>query len=206
MQKYKKAGMLIVLLALPAFFFLFLKLFGTNHYDLPYFHPVTDSAGQVRLNGADTVYYSIEGPLGLDYQGDTVFADLLEGQVTFFLIPDRSPGETVRRKEAEARFIGKFGGPDNVLFVGRKKKDDHPDAFPETVRWVDDTAGSIPGWGEILKTDIPGLRTFSKDISLVLVDGKRHIRGYYDLSDQDEFDRAVAEGRILLYQKEIARN
>jgi protein SCO1/2 len=59
MQKYIKAGMLTLVLALPAFLILFLHSFGENHFELPYFVPAVDSTGQTILNGKDTVFYQV---------------------------------------------------------------------------------------------------------------------------------------------------
>ncbi|AYQ34106.1 hypothetical protein [Runella sp. SP2] len=59
MQKYIKAGMLTLVLALPAFIVLFLHSFGENHFELPYFVPAVDAAGKPILNGKDTVFYQV---------------------------------------------------------------------------------------------------------------------------------------------------
>ncbi len=44
MKRFKKAGILILTLVVPALIFLFLKLFGQNHFVLPRYIPVIDSA------------------------------------------------------------------------------------------------------------------------------------------------------------------
>ncbi len=59
MQNYIKAGMLTLVLALPALVILFLHSFAENHFELPYLIPVTDSSGKVQLNGKDTVFYQV---------------------------------------------------------------------------------------------------------------------------------------------------
>ncbi len=59
MQKYIKAGMLTVVLVLPALVILFLHGFAENHFQLPYLVPLTDSSGRVAINGKDTVFYQV---------------------------------------------------------------------------------------------------------------------------------------------------
>ena len=59
MQKYIKAGMLTLVLVLPALVILFLHGFAENHFQLPYLVPVTDSSGRVSMNGKDTVFYQV---------------------------------------------------------------------------------------------------------------------------------------------------
>jgi protein SCO1/2 len=59
MQKYIKAGMLTLVLALPALIVLFLHGFAENHFQLPYFVPLTDSSGRIVMNGQDTLFYQV---------------------------------------------------------------------------------------------------------------------------------------------------
>ena len=59
MQKYIKAGMLTLVLVLPALVILFLHGFAENHFQLPYLVPVTDSSGIISMNGKDTVFYQV---------------------------------------------------------------------------------------------------------------------------------------------------
>ncbi|MEY5048293.1 MAG: hypothetical protein RLZZ175_1652 [Bacteroidota bacterium] len=50
MSKYTKVGTLMILLIVPAFFYLFIKLFGDNHYGLPKLLPLS-------VNSGDTTYF-----------------------------------------------------------------------------------------------------------------------------------------------------
>ncbi|MCD8539220.1 MAG: SCO family protein [Leadbetterella sp.] len=56
MNKTLKAGILFVLLGIPVLTFIFLKLFGKNNFDLPYFFPETGEDGEVKVMGTDTVF------------------------------------------------------------------------------------------------------------------------------------------------------
>lgn len=189
--------MLIVLLALPAFFFLFLKTCSTNHYDLPYFNPEYGPGNRVLLNGSDTVYYKVSGVIGVDPKGDTVLSEVLDGYVNVFFTGSGDPGTKERLEEEKERLIGRLGDAGHVQYLEKG---------------TDMTArGRIrlenaPDWETLLKMGKSNgeSRTFSPEASLVLVDGRRHIRGYYDLLDADDFDRAIAEIKILLYQEKIS--
>lgn len=59
MQKYLKAGILTLVLVLPALLILFLHGFAENHFQLPYLVPLTDTSGNVRMNGKDTLFYQV---------------------------------------------------------------------------------------------------------------------------------------------------
>lgn len=54
-----KAGILIATLGIPALVFLFLKFFGTNEFDVPYFFPELDEQGEVIVSKGDTVFHQI---------------------------------------------------------------------------------------------------------------------------------------------------
>ncbi len=202
----RKAGMLIVLLAFPAFFFLFLKTCGTNHYDLPYFHPLADSAGRVVLNGTDTAYYRVSGVLGVTPRGDTVTSGLLGDKISaFYLGGSHDPaGENRLSEDNKSRLLEILSGEkDFQLLEITGEQDAEVGAALIKIR-----SGSVPDrWEEVLKIDEkPGSEgTLYASSSLVLVDGEGYIRGYYDLSDTDDFDRAIAEIKVLSYQKRIAK-
>lgn len=203
----RKAGMLIVLLAFPAFFFLFLKTCGTNHYDLPYFHPLADSAGRVVFDGADTVYYQVSGVLGVTPRGDTVTSRRLEGKITaFYLGGSSDPVKENRLSEDRSRLLEILSGEKDFQLLERTGEQDVEAGGGPALITI--KSGSAPDhWEEVLKIgEKPGPEgTLYAAGSLVLVDGEGYIRGYYDLSDTDDFDRAIAEIKVLSYQKKIAK-
>lgn len=202
----RKAGMLIVLLAFPAFFFLFLKTCGTNHYDLPYFHPLADSAGRVVFDGTDTVYYQVSGVLGVTPRGDTVTSRLLKGKITaFYLGGSSDPVKDSRLSEDKSRLLEILSNEKDFQLLERTVEQDVEAGGPALIKIK---SGSAPyRWEEILKIgEKPGPEgTLYAAGSLVLVDGQGYIRGYYDLSDTDDFDRAIAEIKVLSYQRKIAK-
>lgn len=64
MKRYLKAGLLTLVLVLPALIVIFLHVFTENHFTLPYVQPLVDSTGKVVVNGMDTVFYQI--PIAAD--------------------------------------------------------------------------------------------------------------------------------------------
>jgi protein SCO1 len=75
MKKYFKAGMLTLLLVLPAFIILFLHGFAENHFKLPYLVPKLDTNGSVIMNKKDTVFYQIPDGSSNKIQVIGFFAD-----------------------------------------------------------------------------------------------------------------------------------
>lgn len=75
MNKYWKAGLLTLLLVLPALIVLFLNFFAENHFSLPYYNPIVDSTGQVLINGKDTVFYKLPDKVDKKIEVVGFFAD-----------------------------------------------------------------------------------------------------------------------------------
>ena len=59
-SKIFKAGILIVLLVVPALVFLFLKTFGDNKFSLPYYFPELDESGHAIVEKGDTLFHKIQ--------------------------------------------------------------------------------------------------------------------------------------------------
>ena len=148
MFNIRKAGMLIILLALPAFFFLFLKVLGTNHYDLPRFHPLRDAAGSIVTDHGDTAYYAITSPLGLDIGGDTVDAGVLDDHFTFFLT--EPPVKGSRYADAATRLFERVRRDEGVQFIAKGGSA----SWPEDVQGlivIDSAVALAPGWDALLR-------------------------------------------------------
>ena len=71
MNKTLKAGVLIAILVVPASIFLFLKFFGNNRFDLPYYMPKISEQGEVVVENGDTVFHQVPSFSLVDQQGKT---------------------------------------------------------------------------------------------------------------------------------------
>jgi protein SCO1/2 len=75
MNKNLKTGILIAILGIPVLAFIFLKLFGRNTFDLPYFFPQLDDSGEVVMSKGDTLFTTAPSFRLLDTKGDSVQVD-----------------------------------------------------------------------------------------------------------------------------------
>lgn len=198
MKKFPKAGLLIVTLVIPALIFALLKLFGTNHYDLPYFVAEKDSSGLVIVENGDTLFHEVGPDCG-------VFEGLkLDGRLT---VVSRMPvgcGEPCERATDELERIVALKSAIPGLQILTVASD--------TIRRGD--------WQSV-KTDSMTIATcFSREMTdaekgsdaingragqIVLIDGNRHVRGFYKAGDGEETDRLMAELKILDYEKKNAK-
>jgi protein SCO1/2 len=208
MSRIRKAGMLMILLAFPAFFFLFLKFFGTNHYDLPYYYPQRDSKGSVLVVDGDTLYYQLNGVIGvLTDAADTVFSERLDKWNTAFILGGKDPSINERLRRISERLVERTVHLERTQFIISDSLWDGPFGDTSRVLRIASAVASENRLKELLKVDtIPADKeTFLPKTSLVLVDGHRRIRGYYDLLDPQEFDRVIAEMKVLEHQDKVSK-
>lgn len=67
-----KAGILFVLLGIPALAFIFLKVFGKNNFDLPYFFPKVDEGGEASVVNGDTLFNQVPAFKLINQNGDSL--------------------------------------------------------------------------------------------------------------------------------------
>jgi hypothetical protein len=194
MKKFPKAGLLIVTLVIPALIFALLKLFGTNHYNLPYFVAEKDGSGSIIVQNGDTLFHQVTKDCGL-FGGVN-----LDGRLTVVSRMPSNCGEPCSRAVDELERIAalKAAIPElQILSVAT-----------DTVRrgeWQSVKADSVTITGCFSKelTDAAkGSEMFDGPAGqIVLIDRSRHVRGFYKAGDAEETDRLMAEIKILDYEK-----
>jgi protein SCO1/2 len=121
-----KAGLLIVLIVIPALAFLFLKNFGRNQYSLPRYIPQMDStSGEVLMKTSivdgkeitDTVFHTVPGFTLTDQHNTQVTGDIVKGKIhvaDFFFA--RCPGICPKMSSQLQRVQEQFlNNPDVVI-------------------------------------------------------------------------------------------
>ncbi|RRA99018.1 SCO family protein [Larkinella rosea] len=223
MARFLKAGILLLLLVVPAFIFIFLKLFGQNQFQLQTFFPVIDAkTGKIETESA-------RNPVLGDNTRDTVFYTLPQIVGT---LPDKKPFSTTGLKDRIyiASFFGlncdttctKVAGQLNrvqdiftqkpeVVLVSYVDKDSvaaqlmksfevQPDrwliAKPDTL----ETTFIAEQYYRVKQRPMTGRKneTFTLYEGLVLIDHNGHIRGFYNGTDKTDVDRLVLEARVLM--------
>jgi protein SCO1/2 len=194
MKKFPKAGLLIITLVIPALIFTLLKLFGTNHYDLPYFVAEKDGNGSIIVQNGDTLFHQVSADCG-------VFGGVnLDGRLTVVSRMPSNCGEPCERAIDELERIAALKAAIPELQVLSIASD--------TVR---------RGEWRSLKADSGTIAScFSKELTdsakgsdasngragqIVLIDRNKHVRGFYKAGDGEETGRLMAEIKILDYEK-----
>lgn len=211
MINFRKAGLLIGTLVIPALIFVFLKLFATNHYDLPYYHPEVNADGSAVVNNGDTLFYTVP-EISLrkpdSSGGNFVFG---QGKVTVAgYLPETCDDSCKLLVNQLERLSVLRENIHNLKFltICQKWNTGNKD-YPQGI--------NTPGWDVLigskaeidsvlqkvlkLQTKIAGSKTNSLESKLVLIDANGHVRGYYNGADSEETDRLMAEIKILDYEK-----
>jgi len=181
MKKFPKAGLLIITLVIPALIFALLKLFGTNHYDLPYFVAEKDGNGSIIVQNGDTLFHQVSASCGL------LRTVSLEGHFSVLYL---MPADCDERCE---RAIDEF---ERVAALKENIRDLQPMVLP-----VDSAAVA----GCVNKELSDPVKAADKPMSpaglMVLIDSRKYVRGFYKAGDGEETDRLMAEIKILDYEK-----
>lgn len=221
MKIYYKAGLLIIILLVPAFVYLFLKSFGNNHYSVPKMVPV--DVIQKSVNGmkvTDTIYHHVP-PFQFTTSTNTQFGSKqLEGKIyiaDFFFsrCPSICPTMTTQLMRVQSAFkdnkeiqlVSFTVDPENdtpevlAAFASKYK------ANPGTWHFLTGQKDAIyklakEGFKISAMDDPAGGEEFVHSDKLILVDQNKIIRGFYNGTDPKEVDRLITEVKVLLHEYE----
>lgn len=219
----KKIAILAVILILPGFLYFLLERQGENRYqDLPiYGEKVLTGTFTSRMGKQvpDTLFHQIAPFTLTDQQGESI--TVLGGNqaisvVNFFYT--RCATFCKHMNDEMSRVADRFASNDMVNFYTLTVDTvyDTPEVLqayaevyqPETKKWRFLTAGEddvydIARNGFLVDAvqDTTRDAHFIHSSSLILVDSKRRIRGYYDVNTKKEVDRLIDEIKLLLVQE-----
>lgn len=218
MRKYTKTGLLILTLAFPVLIFVFLKVFTSNRFDLPYFVPLRDAADNVVMQpGGDTAFYQIPN-LSLSAVSGLIDATAsLKGKTILVNTLSSPCGDTCQKALSQlVRVHALHQEYPSFVILTLVDKDDS-----QIISVVNERRQSDAGWLVSALPDstlssaiqnvfrlnekVPGLQTISPQVRLSLVDGAGFIRGFYDTTNPEETDRLMAEIRILEHNRKVQK-
>lgn len=190
-----RAGMLVILLALPVLVFLGLRFFGTNHYRLPYYLPATDADGRVQLNGEDTLFRQLDRT----YYAGVAMSDTPSDRMYLVHVLDSTCAESCERVLAQAARIQALAtsieGLKVVTLIRRGI------TFGNTPTWEIKTLNDAELAQSILAIGFNekqlGGQTIPLESKFLLIDRAGYLRGYYNALLPEDIDRAMAEIKVL---------
>jgi protein SCO1 len=225
-KKSFKTGILIATLCVPAFVFIFLKLFGENVFDLPYFFPTIADDGEVMIVKGDTVFNKAPNFV-LTNQNNQQFNFNNKNNdikvVSFFFSRCGTICPTTNQNLARVQELFKNNDNIKLISISIDPVYDTPDklkAYAESYKANAEKWQFLTGDKKyIYDLAIKGFKlpvadaseydksiksideTFIHSDKLLLVDNKGFFRGIYSSTDKFEIDRLIVEIKVLLKKK-----
>lgn len=203
-------------LAFPVLIFLFLKIFTTNHYDLPYYVPMIDSVrNEVVINEGDTVFYQLGDFRLITTSNETLTSNQLRGKMTVVSSIRISNVDGYEKVIGELVRINKLSEsyPELMILTLIPEKGTIIETELEKRKVVSESwkVVSVPDSTKQkyldtifhLSEKVAVPQTISLNNRLSLVDASGFIRGYYNALDPEDVDRLMAEIKILDYSKNL---
>ncbi|MBK6976342.1 MAG: SCO family protein [Cytophagaceae bacterium] len=221
-NKNIKAGILIITLGIPAFVFLFLKFFGKNKFDLPYYFPKINEMGEVIIVKGDTVFNQVPKFILKNQDGQKYVFDKDSSQVkvvNFFFsrcgticpVTNKNINRLSEKfKDKSVKFVSISVDPKydqaEILKAYKNKflyKNKNWDLLTGDKKYIYELA--IGGF----KLPVSDASEYDKNIEnidetfihsekFLLIDDQGYIRGIYDGTSTSDIDRLVVETKVLL--------
>jgi protein SCO1/2 len=213
MKKYRKAGLLICTLVIPALIFTFLNFFATNHYTIPFYHPLTNADGTVKVLKDDTLFYSVGGFAARLQNGSSLPPHPFKEKLTVINYVSEACDDSCQSMQNNLERIYSLRSQIPLLqlvTVCDSITDDIKltPAFANRNGWLlakvkPEDLETIQN--QVLKFDtrIPKAKNNSVQSKLIFIDKNETIRGYYNGYDPEEINRLMAEIKILDFEKGV---
>ena len=193
------------MITLPVLLWLFLKLFGQNQFDIPLYYPHgLDSLANCNNTTAphQVSQLSLENS-----QGASMDKNVLTGQVTaVYFLPNNCTDTCllVLEELAKLQEVFETQSPVQILAIGSHHNQTTLQSLSQRYRAQPKKWQFLTGGTSTIKRcqfALP-LKNIPIAETLVLIDSKRRIRGYYAGTEPDEVDRLTVEIKILLSNME----
>lgn len=224
LKKYIKAGILLIVLGIPAFVFIFLKVFGENKFDLPHYFPELDASGEVKVVNGDTTFITVPNFTLTDQSDEKVeFNKDKITIVSFFFSRCGTICPITNKNLLRVAETFKSNDSIDILTLTVDPVYDTPEILK---KYANELGSSYKNWrfltGDkkyIYDLAIKGLKlpvsdasdydenivdidqTFIHSDKLLLVDKKGNIRGIYEGTNKSDIERLVVEIKVLLKNK-----
>ncbi len=222
-RKILKAGILVALLGIPALSFVFLKIFGSNSFDLPHYFPQIGDDGEVVIVAGDTVFTKVPEFTLVGTKGDSVA--IKEGKVrvvNFFFSRCGTICPIINTSLIKVAEV--FKKDDRVEFVGITIDPvfDTPDILKQyseaiggkglNYQFLTGDKKEIYGLAiEGFKLPVADASEYDRNIKdidemfihsdkVLLIDNQGYVRGIYGGTDKADVDRLKVEIKVLLSQ------
>jgi len=220
MNKFMKAGVLIILLALPVFLYIFLRVFGQNKYSLPVYYP--QGVDSVQVDGkwkVDSVYHTITPFEFTNQDNKKISGAAVKGKIyvaDFFFT--RCGSICPKMSSQLSRVQEAFKGDQDIKILSFSIDPEH-DSVEVLKNYAAQYKAESNQWhfltGDKHKIYELGQKGFKIAVGkekeevtpdyfhssrLMLIDKQGRIRGYYNGVSRDDVDKLILEIKVLLQE------
>jgi protein SCO1/2 len=211
-MKKSKILILLITLSFPVILYLFLRSFGQNEFDLPVFF---ENEEKIFCDDSNMSIGNIE-LIDLNQANFIKMSELYEADYKVIHFPNIQDSEIQSLKNELSRILNTFGDLsfnilsfkpidtgkvdqlENELFLSASRTKTF--LYPEDN--MDDLINCVYGFPTAEWDGMhPSEEIIATDKTLVLLDDKNRIRGYYNGYETKEVDRLILEIRVLLSKK-----
>lgn len=213
-----RTGILLVILAVPVFLIFFLHKFGKNHFKLPTY--IAEDVKETVVDGKtvyDTTFHRVPPFQFTSSDGEMITDEKTEGKIYvadffFTTCPGICPLMSTQLKRVQEAFID-----DTDFLILSHTVDPENDSLPVLkayakkykaikgrwyfLRGTNDQIYDMAQKGYFISAledkNETGTDRFVHSDKLILVDKDKHIRGFYNGTDEKEVDRLIVEIKIL---------
>lgn len=220
----KKILILVVLLAVPGFLYYLLKEKGKNRYrPLPFFGPKTVASTFHSVRGTkipDTNYHEISDFKLVNQHADTLSWKNFEHKIIILNLFYANDNPATKTANNAIGVLQKTYGKNSIINFVSLSIDparDTPEALSTYAlklkakpgKWDLLTGDSTQIYGMVNKQlfidafqkNEKGAKRYVYNNLFVLIDPQHHIRGYYDISTQEEYSKLDDEIKVLIVEE-----
>ncbi|MCD0487693.1 SCO family protein [Pedobacter sp. MC2016-14] len=206
----KKILILVTILAVPGFLYYLLQEKGKNRYKpLPYFGPKVPAKTFHTFHGEkiqDTIYHQVANFKLINQHADTVGFEAYQGKIIVLNLFSAKTGSEFISKAVKA-FETTYGKNRMISFVSLTSDPAHD--TPEVLTTYAAKLNAEPGkWDFLTGDSIEVYSLMKKELRLdpnsnllVLLDPQHHIRGYYDVTRQENLSQLDDEIKVLITEE-----
>ena len=215
----KKVLLLGVLLIVPVLVYLFLKVFGTNHYTLRTYMPVVEDTGEAMVRNGDTVFHQVPDFKLISQSGQTVSQQDLNNKIYVANFFFASCKDVCKKMSANLYEVQEAFAEEPTVKIVSYTVDPERDSvavlnkYAETYRANPNTWYFLTGPKEQIYHlaregyKLPAMQApslipdFIHSEKLLLIDEAKHVRGIYNGTDPDDVERLITEIKVLLQER-----
>ncbi len=208
-MRSKKIFILLITISLPVILYLFLRSYGTNHYNLPYFFKdgVVDCGTETVLHKGNYTFFNHSN-------NDSVSTnEMFSGHLNLILFPDYANDNQPLKNELNRTFAELSDEAQIEIHIFKSLEDTLISNEPITKQQMAQNYQVDAGTLASLKQCLLALPTaqfgqlhpfeyvLEDSKTVVLVDDSLFIRGYYNAFQTKDVDRLILEVKVFLSSK-----